>query len=72
MTEELKEREVEAMELAAIRGRRVLTAGHAALYTGLSKSHLLELARDQQIVHNKRGKYTYFRTEDLDKWMAGT
>ena len=71
MSVELKEREIEALELSAIRWRRVLTAGHAALYKGLSKSYLLGLARDQQIEHNKCGKYTYFRTEDLDKWIAG-
>ena len=72
MTEQLKEREIEAMELSAIRGRPVLHADHAALYTGLSKSYLLELARDQQIPNNKRGRHIYFRTEDLDKWMAGS
>ena len=72
MSEELKEREIEAMELAAIRGRAVLPASHAALYAGISKEYILTLARDQEIPNNKRGRYVYFRTEDLDKWMAGT
>lgn len=69
---ELKSREVEALELSATRGRTILTADAAALYTGMSKSHLLELARDQQIPHSKRGKFVYFQTENLDKWMAGS
>ena len=68
----LKEREITAMELTAIRGRKVLPASLAALYAGVANRTILSMARDQEIPHHKRGKLIYFKTEDLDRWMMGT
>ena len=68
---DLAERRVVAMELTSIRGRNVLPAEQAAWYAGISRYTLLNLARDQQIPHYKKGKLIFFKTEDLDRWMMG-
>lgn len=67
----LKEREVIAMELAAMQGRDWLTADQAAIYIGVSLFTLQDLGRTQQIPNSQRRKFRYYRKTDLDAWMAG-
>ena len=71
--EALKLREIEAMELNAkaklITGRSVLPQDLAAAYCGVSERLLQDLARNMEILAQKNGKFWYFRTKDLDRWM---
>ncbi len=48
-----------------------LTLMEAAVYTGLSKSHLYTLCSKREIPYYKGagGKFTYFDKSELDKWM---
>jgi excisionase family DNA binding protein len=51
--------------------KQALTMNDAALFTGLSKSHLYKLVCAKEIPYYKSrgGKLTYFDKKDLTTWM---
>ena len=49
--------------------KQVLNITEAALYLGISKSHLYKLTSSGQIPHYKPGgKLVFFNREELDNW----
>lgn len=53
----------------SINTKEVLTAEEAAMYLGLSMSHLYRLTSLNQIPYSKpNGKLMYFRRTDIETW----
>ncbi len=60
----------EALKMAGLAQKTVLTFDEATAYTGLSKSWLYKLTSMKQIPHYKpHGKLCYFDRVELDAWM---
>jgi excisionase family DNA binding protein len=61
----------EIKQLTVLGAKQVLTMNDAALFTGLSKSHLYKLVFSKQIPYYKSqgGKLTYFEKGELTNWM---
>lgn len=54
-----------------LHSKEVLTTHEAALFTGLSESHIYKLACRKAIPYYKSGggKLIYFKKSDLETWM---
>lgn len=60
----------QAIVLAALKAKNVLTFEETAEYMGVSKSHLYKLTMNRSIPHYKpRGKMVYFDREELEAWL---
>ena len=61
----------ELKSLTLLGAKQALTMTEAALFTGLSKSHLYKLVCYKHIPHYKGGggKLTYFDKDELNGWM---
>ncbi len=60
----------QAIAMAGITQKEVLTFDEASHYTGLSKSWLYKLTSTKQIPHYKpSGKLCYFDRVELDAWI---
>lgn len=62
-------RQVAVMSRAEDGGKPFLNMGEAAEYTGLSKGYLYSLVSHRQIPCFKKGKYLYFRKDELNDWI---
>lgn len=61
----------EAVKMAGLAAKEVLTFAEAALFTGLSKSYLYKLTSGQKIPHYKpSGKLCYFNRAELEAWLT--
>ena len=58
-------------QLTLLSTKQALTTEEAALFTGLSKSHLYKLVMKKKIPYYKSngGKLTYFDKNELTSWM---
>ena len=69
MNTELDER-LSRIENMLLSQKTVLNFDEAAVYTGLSKSHLYKLTSTGGIpCYKPTGKKLYFNKEELDEWM---
>jgi len=61
----------EIKNLTLLGAKQALTMNDAALFTGLSKSHLYKLVcfRDIPFYKSSGGKLTYFDRDELNRWM---
>jgi len=60
----------QAVQMAGLATKEVLTFDEAATFTGLSKSYLYKLTSGQRIPHYKpAGKILYFSREELQAWL---
>lgn len=51
--------------------KEVLSTDEAAVYTGLSKSHLYKLTMGKEVPYYKPGgKLVYFKRSELDAWLT--
>ncbi|MEN6619586.1 MAG: helix-turn-helix domain-containing protein [Rikenellaceae bacterium] len=69
---ELKElnEQLDRIEAAALSTKAVLNFTEAAIYSGLSKSHLYKLTSGRGIPHYKpHGKMVYFNRVELEQWL---
>lgn len=69
---ELKEfnEQLDRIEAAALSTKAVLNFTEAAIYSGLSKSHLYKLTSGRGIPHYKpHGKMVYFQRAELESWL---
>jgi excisionase family DNA binding protein len=65
-------KEFEKLQKMALLGtKKAFTMNDAALFTGLSKSHMYKLVCKKKIPHYKSdgGKFTYFDKDELTAWM---
>jgi excisionase family DNA binding protein len=59
-----------AVKMARLATKEVLTFDEAAAFTGLSKSYLYKLTSGQRIPHYKpTGKLVYFNRAELQAWL---
>lgn len=60
----------QAVQMAGLTSKEVLTFDEAAQFTGLSKSCLYKLTSGQKIPHYKpAGKMCYFNRGELQQWL---
>ena len=60
----------QALYMAGLASKKVLTFNEAAQFTGLSKSYLYKLTSRQKVPHYKpSGKLVYFNSEELQLWL---
>ena len=60
----------QAVQMAGLTSKEVLTFDEASQFTGLSKSYLYKLTSGQKIPHYKpAGKMCYFNREELQQWL---
>ena len=61
----------EIKEFAALAAKTALSVEEAEVFTNLSKSTIYKLCHLKKIPHWKGagGKYTFFRKDELEKWM---
>lgn len=60
----------DALRMAGLAQKKMLTFEEAIVYTGLSKSWLYKLTSQKHIPHYKpSGKLCYFDREELDMWI---
>jgi excisionase family DNA binding protein len=64
----------ELKDYALIGAKEALTTEEAALYAGISKSHLYKLVCYKKIPYYKSagGKLTFFRKSELENWLLHT
>ena len=59
-----------AVSMAGLATKEVLTFDEAAAFTGLSKSYLYKLTSQKKTPHYKpSGKLVYFNREELETWL---
>jgi len=59
-----------AVKMAGLATKEVLTFEEAAAYTGLAKSYLYKLTSAKRIPHYKPlGKIVYFNRAELEGWL---
>ena len=60
----------DAVKMAGLATKEVLTFDEAATFTGLSKSYLYKLTSGQKVPHYKpAGKLVYFNRAELQAWL---
>ena len=60
----------DAVKMAGLTTKEVLTFDEAATFTGLSKSYLYKLTSSQRVPHYKpTGKLCYFNRAELQAWL---
>jgi excisionase family DNA binding protein len=61
----------EIKQLTVLGAKQALTMSDAAMFTGLSKSHLYKMVCGKKIPYYKSqgGKLTYFDKDELTAWM---
>ena len=60
----------QAVQMAGLTSKEVLTFDEASQFTGLSKSYLYKLTSGQKIPHYKpAGKMCYFNRDELQQWL---
>lgn len=60
----------QAVKMAGLTSKEVLTFDEAAQFTGLSKSYLYKLTSAQKVPHYKpAGKMCYFNRAELQTWL---
>ncbi len=60
----------QALKMAGLASKMVLTFDEAVQFTGLSKSYLYKLTCKQKVPHYKpSGKLLYFNREELQSWL---
>jgi excisionase family DNA binding protein len=71
MEKELEKKFQELKNLTMLAAKKALTMDDAALFTGMSKSHLYKLVCYKKIPYYKSqgGKFTYFDKDELTAWM---
>ena len=68
--QEIKKELAEIKQLTLLGVKKALTMKDAALFTGLSMSHLYKNVCYKKIPHYKNnGKLTYFDKDELTAWM---
>ncbi len=53
-----------------LQAKDILTIDEAAVYTGMSKSHLYRLTSTRGIPHFKQGMHLYFDKTELRAWLT--
>lgn len=60
----------QAVKMAGLTSKEVLTLDEAVQFTGLTKSYLYKLTSSQRIPHYKpNGKMCYFNRTELEAWL---
>lgn len=55
--------------LILIQSKEALTVSEVALMLGLSESRVRHLTSEKELPYYKKGKNTYFKKSEIEKWM---
>lgn len=71
MEEKIFKELMELKQLTLLSVKKALTTADVANLTGLSKTYIYKLVMNREIpfYKSKGGKITYFKVEDVQKWM---
>lgn len=61
----------QAIKLAGLATKEILTLSEASTFTGMAKSYLYKLTSTQRLPHSKQtGKLCYFNRKELETWLS--